>query len=71
MKYLALMCFVFVRSCSKSVSDEPNAPHNSAEWQIWAYTSAAPDYIGDLATVIGADGKVLKEGSEIQFEGIS
>ena len=38
MKYLALMFFVFVLSCSKSVSDEPSAPHNSAEWQIWAYS---------------------------------
>ena len=36
MKYLALMFLVFVLSCSKSVSDEPSAPHNSAEWQIWA-----------------------------------
>ena len=63
MKYLALMFFVFVLSCSKSVSDEPNAPHNSAEWQIWAYSTAAPSYIGDYATIIGGDGSILREGS--------
>ena len=37
--------------------------HASAEWQIKAYSSAAPDYLGDLATVIGGDGKVLKQGA--------
>ena len=41
---------------------EPQVSHDSSEWQIWAYTSAAPDFIGDLATVIGADGTVLREG---------
>ena len=63
MKYLALMFFVFVLSCSKSVSDEPSAPHNSAEWQVWAYSTAAPSYIGDYATVMGGDGSILREGS--------
>jgi len=36
---------------------------NSKEWQIKAYTSAAPAFIGDHATVIGASGKVLREGT--------
>ena len=42
---------------------EPDAPHDSAEWQIWAYSSAAPDPLGSNATVLGLDGSVLREGS--------
>jgi len=37
--------------------------HASAAWQIKAYSTAAPDFIGDFATVIGSDGSVLREGS--------
>ena len=37
--------------------------HNSAAWQIKAYSSAAPDFLGDFATVIGSDGSVLREGT--------
>jgi len=36
---------------------------NSAEWEINAYTSAAPAFIGKHATVIGASGEVLREGT--------
>ena len=36
---------------------------NSKDWEINAYTSAAPAFIGDYATVIGASGKVLREGT--------
>ena len=36
---------------------------NSAEWEIKAYTSAAPAFIGDYATVISASGETLREGS--------
>ena len=42
---------------------EPYGSHASEKWQIWAYTSAAPDFIGDFATVIGADGSVIREGT--------
>ena len=42
---------------------EPAVAHTSAEWQIWAYSTAAPDFIGDFATVKGANGEVLREGS--------
>ena len=41
----------------------PYGSHASDKWQIWAYTSAAPDFIGDFATVIGADGSVIREGT--------
>ena len=36
---------------------------NSKDWEINAYTSAAPAFIGDYATVIGASGKELREGT--------
>ena len=35
----------------------------SVDWQIKAFSSAAPDFIADYATVIGVDGSVLKEGT--------
>ena len=37
--------------------------NTSREWQIKTYSSAAPDFIGNFATIIGANGKVLREGS--------
>jgi len=36
---------------------------NSEEWEIETYTSAAPDFIGNFATVVGASGKVIREGT--------
>ena len=42
---------------------EPDGSHASAEWQIWAYSTAAPDFIGDFATVKDSNGKVIREGS--------
>jgi len=36
---------------------------NSADWQIEAYSSAAPAFIGNSATIIGTSGKVLRSGS--------
>ncbi len=42
----------------------PSSPHTSAEWQIAAYSSAAPDFLGGAATVMGPDGKtVLRKGT--------
>ena len=57
------LLIVFLISCSTSTSDEPNVSHDSDEWQIWAYSKAAPDFIGEFATIVGGDGKVLREGS--------
>lgn len=37
--------------------------HASDEWQIKAYSSAAPSFIGNFATIIGGNGKVIREGS--------
>ena len=33
------------------------------DFEIKAYTGAAPDFIGNFESVIGSDGKVLKEGT--------
>ena len=43
--------------------DLSNPDHASAEWQIAAYTSAAPAYIGNFSTVMGGNGEVIREGS--------
>ena len=40
-----------------------NHDHTSAEWQIKTYSSAAPSFIGDFATVIGGNGEILREGT--------
>ena len=39
------------------------ADHRSAAWQIEAYSTAAPEFIGRSATIIGISGDVLREGS--------
>ena len=44
-------------------ADEPEGPHSSAAWQIWAYASAAPAPLGERATILGTDGTVLREGT--------
>jgi hypothetical protein len=46
-----------------SHAEEPTALHTSAEWQIWAYTTAAPSFIGSAAKVLDANNEVLREGS--------
>ena len=50
-----------------SSTGEPDAPHTSAEWQIWAYSTAAPAYIAANATVYDGPpamgGNLLREGS--------
>ncbi len=46
-----------------SAAGEPAGAHDGSEWQIWAYSSAAPDPLGANATVLGLDGSVLREGS--------
>ena len=48
---------------SLSQAGEPEGPHDGVEWQIWAYSSAAPAPLGTNATVLGLDGSVLREGS--------
>ena len=43
---------------------EPDLPHTSAEWKIWALSTAAPSFIAANCTVIDSDGKtILREGT--------
>ena len=55
-KVLIIMGLIF--SISLFSSD-----NSSADWQIKTYSSAAPSFIGDFATVIGGKGETLGEGS--------
>ena len=41
--------------------------HNSAEWTIKTYSSAAPSYIGDFATVIGGNGEYSEKEPMVGF----
>ena len=58
--------FVFVvlgASGALAQSGEPAGPHTSAEWQIWAYTTAAPSFIAENATAVDANNNVLRAGT--------
>ena len=46
-----------------ATNGEPEGPHTSAEWKIWAYSTAAPSFIAAECTVIDTDGTVLREGT--------
>ena len=61
-KYI-LISFLSTFIASSAYAKEPAVAHSSAEWQIWAYSTAAPDFIGEFASVKGANGEVLREGS--------
>ena len=43
------------------VSGEPDGSHTSAEWQIWAYSTSAPENIAKEATVLDDGMNVLRE----------
>ena len=72
---LITLTVLFVVSCQQSNTventvevvgydnGEPSGPHTSAEWKIWAYSTAAPSYIAANCTVVDVDGSVLREGS--------
>ena len=57
-----LITLIFIISINISAHND-HSHGNSDEWQIKAYTSAAPAFIGDHATVISDSGKVLREGT--------
>ena len=73
MKYIySLLAIILIIGCempaeNASSTGEPDAPHTSAEWQIWAYSTAAPAYIAANATVYDGPpamgGNLLREGS--------
>ena len=48
----------------EKANGEPDQPHTSADWKIWALSTAAPSFIAANSTVIDSDGKtVLREGT--------
>ena len=59
---LSLACTASLAAAGHHEEGE-KTDHNSAAWQIKAYSSAAPDFLGDFATIIGSDGTVLREGT--------
>ena len=55
--------FTFLIAPFCLLADDHMAKGNSVDWEIEAYTTSAPDFIGNFATVISASGEVLREGS--------
>jgi hypothetical protein len=55
--------FTFLIAPFCLLADDHKAEGNSIDWEIEAYTTSAPDFIGNFATVISASGEVLREGS--------
>ena len=62
-KLLLFIMAVSLSACNNVVSEapgtdiekingEPEGPHTSSEWKIWAYSTAAPSYIASDCTVI-------------------
>ena len=41
---------------------EPDLPHTSKEWRIWAYSSAAPSFLAQNATLMDVAGDTLRGG---------
>ena len=62
MKIFSVITFLLVNFLITEFVYAENYDNTSKEWQIKAYSSAAPDFIGNFATIIGADGKILREG---------
>jgi len=70
MRHILSLCFLVITlsmlALSAAASHHQSAgdnPHSSAAWQIEAYASAAPAFIGNFATIIGGDGSTLREGT--------
>ena len=62
-KFSIFLTFIFAVSLSAGHHEHGHSHGNSTQWEIETYTSAAPDFIGDFATVVSASGKVLREGT--------
>ena len=71
--YLIIATIFIVAACSAptqntdmgmSMDGEPDGPHTSVEWQVWAYSTAAPEFIAEGAAVYDAPGgNLLREGT--------
>ena len=55
--------FAFLIAPFLLMGDDHKTQGNSTDWEIEAYTTSAPDFIGNFATVVGASGEVLREGT--------
>ena len=55
---LIIMAFIVCGNVSAGEKD-----HASKDWQIKAYSTAAPSFIGKYATIIGGRGKIIRKGS--------
>jgi hypothetical protein len=68
-KVILFLVSILLISCETAVVEkvdtngEPEGPHTSAEWKIWAYSTAAPSFIASECTVVDVDGTVLREGT--------
>jgi hypothetical protein len=68
-KFILFIISIFLISCETTVVEkvetngEPEGPHTSTEWKIWAYSTAAPSFIAAESTVVDVDGTVLREGT--------
>jgi len=62
-KLLGFIAFLFVINITAGHHEDVKMHGNSAEWEIETYTSSAPDFIGDFATVVSASGDILREGT--------
>jgi hypothetical protein len=62
-KLHSLIALFLVANISAGHHEGGKMHGNSAEWEIETYTSSAPDFIGDFATVVSASGDVLREGT--------
>ena len=60
-KFISFIAIIFSLSSLAGHHEGGHMHSDSPKWQIKAYTGAAPSFIGDFASVIGADGTVLKE----------
>ena len=61
-KFYSLIALIFVMHISAGHHEGGHMHGNSEAWEIETYTSSAPDFIGDFATVISASGKGFKRG---------
>ena len=73
-KLLLFILMISISACNNVVTEapvmdalknkgEPDGPHTSSEWKIWAYSTAAPSYIASGCSVVDVDGTLLREGT--------
>ena len=61
LRSIVFLSLSFVASFNLYAS-EPEGSHASKEWQIWAYSKAAPSFLGNFASVVSGTGEVIREG---------